>query len=75
MAHARGVPHVGAEVTVIYLAATARGVVAEVEDDGRRLVVLTDDGDVLTFALARTTGRFVTAGPELARLAFGHDED
>jgi hypothetical protein len=74
MVHARGVPHIGAEVTVIYLAARSRGVVAEVLDGGRRLVVLTEEGDTLTFALARTTGRFIADSPELARLTFGHDD-
>jgi hypothetical protein len=41
---ARIVPHVGSPVTVIYLGATVPGIIEQVDDDGRRLVVVTQEG-------------------------------
>lgn len=67
---ARAMPQIGGSVAVLYLGTTVPGVVTEIEEDGRGLLVLTDEGDTLTFALSRATGRFVDDGPSGARLVF-----
>jgi hypothetical protein len=70
---ARPVPHLGEPVTVLFLAASVSGVIEHVDPDQQRLRVLTDEGEQLTFALNRATGRFVAEdGHSGARLAFGH---
>lgn len=67
-------PFAGMPVTVVSLAARRRGAIAEVADEGRRLVVITDDGAALTFALSRATGRFMEDGAQTgARLHFDDD--
>jgi hypothetical protein len=55
---------------VQHLAADVDAVVQAVADDGRRLTVLTDDGDTIEFTLRRSTGRFeaAAAGPRLKLL-------
>jgi hypothetical protein len=64
-------PTVGARVTVAFLDARVAGVIEEVRDDGRRLVVATSDGRRLTFALSRATGQFAEDGEQTgARLSF-----
>ena len=58
-------------VTVASLAARRRGIVAELSGDRRRLVVVTDDGARLAFALSRATARFMEEGRQTgARLIF-----
>jgi hypothetical protein len=47
----RRVLNEGAEVTVLYLAATEDGVVVGVEDEGRVVVVVTEHGETLRFTL------------------------
>ncbi|HWK17211.1 MAG TPA: hypothetical protein VNR66_07135 [Solirubrobacteraceae bacterium] len=73
---ARVVPHVGSPVTVIYLGATVLGIVTQVDDDGRRLVVLTEEGESLSFVLAAATATYTTEGRQWgARLVFGDEPD
>jgi len=64
-------PHVGASVRVNFLGATVRGAVHRVADDGRKLEVATDDGEILIFALNRATATFTAEGHQTgARLSF-----
>ncbi len=72
----RAIPRVGGSVAVAYLGARVPGVVRKVEDDGRTLVVLTEDGQTLTFALSRATGWFTVRGQQSAeRLLFEDDPE
>jgi hypothetical protein len=76
MARARANPHVGAPVTVVFLAARIAGVVTRVEDEARRVLVLTEEGETVTFALSRATGTFLVDGRQSgARLLFETDHD
>jgi hypothetical protein len=71
MARARAIPNVGDSVTVVLLGARTGGVVTQVDDDRRRLIVLTDDGEALSFALSRATATFLHNGQQSgARLLF-----
>jgi hypothetical protein len=64
-------PTVGTAVTVALLAGHVRGTVEEVTDGGRRLTVLTEDGDLMEFALSQATGYFTGGGTQSgARLSF-----
>jgi hypothetical protein len=64
-------PRLGQEVTIEYLAGTARATVRRIEDGGRRLEVLTEDGATVTFALNRATATFTAGGEQTgARLRF-----
>jgi hypothetical protein len=64
-------PHVGAEVTVAYLAVRIEGVVTAVDYDARRVIVATEDGQALAFGLSRATGTFLADGQQGgARLLF-----
>ncbi len=67
---ARAMPVLGGSVAVLYLGATVSGVVTKIDGGGRELLVVTEDGDTLTFALSRATGRFVGDGAMGARLMF-----
>jgi hypothetical protein len=74
MARARAIPHIGTPVTVVFLAARIAGVVTRVEDGARRVLVLTEEGDTVTFALSRATGTFLVDGQQSgARLLFESD--
>jgi hypothetical protein len=67
----RAMPHVGATVSIEYLGSTVRGVVDSVEGDGRRLLVNTEDGRVMAFALNGATATFTADGSQTgARLRF-----
>jgi hypothetical protein len=58
-------------VTVALLARRLRGTVEEVRDGGRTLMVLTEDGETMEFALSRATGYFTRDGVQSgARLMF-----
>jgi hypothetical protein len=65
-------PQVGRHVVVVYLDSRVGGVISEVLDDGRRLIVSTDEGERIRFVLNRATAAFtaehVRSGP---RLIFG----
>ncbi len=64
-------PHLGGRVLVDYLGATVGGTLSRVDDDGRRLEVLTEDGAALVFMLNRATATFTADGsPTGARLRF-----
>jgi hypothetical protein len=64
-------PHVGGSVLVDYLGTTVHGTVHAIDEDGRRLEVVTEDGGTLTFALNRATGTFTVDGGQTApRLRF-----
>jgi hypothetical protein len=67
----RQIPVVGARVTVVYLAYRVGGSVESVGDGGRSLIVATDEGDELRFALNAASGLFKENGlQEGARLLF-----
>jgi hypothetical protein len=67
----RAMPHVGGRVLVDYLGSTVGGVVQHVDDDGRRLDVVTDEGTTLTFTLNRATATFTAEGGQTGpRLRF-----
>ncbi len=70
----RAMPTVGAEVLIDHLGVTEHGVVARVDPDARTVEVVTETGELQTFALNRATARF-TAGGALtgARLRFVAD--
>ncbi|GAC1322661.1 MAG: hypothetical protein NVSMB25_18110 [Thermoleophilaceae bacterium] len=62
---------VGAAVTISSLATEVRGTVEEIHDEGRQLVVLTDEGELMTFGLSPATGSFLRDGRQTgARLSF-----
>jgi hypothetical protein len=70
----RAMPEAGRSVVIIYLSTRVRGTVRRVEDDGRRLLVSTEDGETLGFELNRATATFTAEGhPAGARLWFGAD--
>jgi hypothetical protein len=67
----RQLPTIGAGVTVAFLARRVGGTVEAVEDGGRRVVVATEDGATMGFALNPATGYFTEGGlQEGARLLF-----
>ena len=58
-------------MTVALLARRVRGIVEAVDDGGRRLTVLTEDGDRMEFGLSQATGYFTGGGTQSgARLSF-----
>jgi hypothetical protein len=69
-------PHVGRAVVVVYLDSRVRGVISEVLEDGRRIIVTTEEGERLGFVLNRATAAFtaerVRSGP---RLIFEREPD
>jgi hypothetical protein len=62
-------PHVGRPVVVVYLDTRVGGVISEVLEEGRRIIVTTEEGERLAFALNRATAAFtaerVGSGPRL----------
>jgi hypothetical protein len=64
-------PELGTSVTVGLLARRVNGTVEDVSADGRRLTVLTEDGELMEFALSQATGYFTRGGNQSgARLSF-----
>jgi len=64
-------PHIGQHVQVVFLGATVPGVIGEINEQERRVRVLTEEGEEITFALSRATGQFVAeGGPAGPRLVF-----
>lgn len=63
-------PHLGAQVTVAFLAIQMPGRVVGIDQDGRGLEVELSDGERLRFALSRATGTFLAVGQTDARLLF-----
>jgi hypothetical protein len=71
MAPRRRAPIVGARVTVAFLARRVGGTIEEIDADGRALLVVTDDDELIRFELSQATGSFVQEGPTGgAKLAF-----
>jgi hypothetical protein len=69
-------PQVGGSVLIKYLGTTVRGTVKRIEDEGRRLLISTEDGDTLSFALNRATATFTAEGHQAAaRLWFNEEPD
>jgi hypothetical protein len=69
----RRLPHIGEHVTVAFFGATVEGMIGAIDEYQRRLGVLTEEGEAITFALSRATGQFVAEdGSSGARLVF-HD--
>lgn len=67
----RAVPRVGDHVTVAFLSAQIGGVVAGSDEQQRSLDVVTDEGEMVRFALNRATGRYLSDGRQAgARLLF-----
>ncbi len=62
-------PQVGRPVVVVYLDSRVGGVISEVFDDGRRIIVSTVEGERIDFVLNRATAAFtaehVRSGPRL----------
>lgn len=55
----RRAPFVGAPVTVVFLARRVGGKVEEIDDGGRRLLVVTEDDELIAFTLRPASGHFV----------------
>jgi hypothetical protein len=67
----RAIPRIGDPVTVAFLSAQIGGVVAGADDERRSVNVVTDEGETVSFALNRATGRFLSEGRQSgARLLF-----
>lgn len=66
----RRLPQVGGEVTVAYLGTNVAGVIVEVEDEGRRVTVATEDEATVTFVLNPASARFLGGEGWTARLIF-----
>jgi hypothetical protein len=70
----RAMPTVGGSVEIRYLGSSRAGTVREIGDDGRRLIVATEDGETLSFVLNGATATFTEEGnQEGARLSFRRD--
>jgi hypothetical protein len=72
----RPVPRVGARARIAHFGGSFEaGVVLAVREDGRRLQVRSEGGDVIEFVLSPATARFVSAetthGPRLELLGDG----
>jgi hypothetical protein len=68
---ARAMPYAGRRVVVLFLGETVGGAVQRVENDGRAVSVLTDEGEELRFELDRATAAFTLPGGQTrARLRF-----
>jgi hypothetical protein len=64
-------PEIGTKVTVALLARRVKGTVEDVAAGGRSLTVLTEDGELMEFALSQATGYFTAGGNQSgARLSF-----
>jgi hypothetical protein len=70
MRASRPVPVVGMHALVLHLAATEPAVVEQVLDDGRRVVVMTENGERIEFSLRQATAQFHSSvgGPRLKLL-------
>ncbi|MGA9875609.1 MAG: hypothetical protein WBQ21_07360 [Solirubrobacteraceae bacterium] len=59
----RPLPHIGARARIMYFGGGSEpAVVVAVEDDGRRLRVRGEDGELHEFVLSQANARFVSAG-------------
>jgi hypothetical protein len=71
--YARVLPTVGRRVTVAFLGEQVAGAVVAVDEDGRGVLVLTEDAETIRFTLQPTTGRFQAGGQTGPRLYFAAD--
>lgn len=72
----RRLPQTGDHIIIAFFGTSVHGVIEQVEEDRRRVHVLTEDGDAITFALSRATGQFVAEdGSSGARLVFTTDRE
>jgi hypothetical protein len=76
MRPSRPVPRAGASARIAHFGGGFQaGVVQRVHDEGRRVLVRADDGEMFEFVLSPATARFVSAsgphGPRLELLADG----
>jgi hypothetical protein len=62
----RVMPYVGQPVAIVYLGVIVEGAVERLEDGGRRLAVLSEEGEQLIFLLDQATGGFTLAGGQTA---------
>jgi hypothetical protein len=70
----RAMPTIGGSVLIRYLASSSWGTVREIGEDGRRLLVSTEEGETVAFVLNGATATFTAEGSqEGARLSFGED--
>ena len=71
----RRAPFVGARVSVVFLSRRVSGMIEEVFDGGRRVVVVTEDDEVIPFVLIAATGNFMEEGKAVggARLRWEDD--
>ncbi len=72
----RPLPRVGAKARIVHFGGgRERGTVQAVHDEGRRIEVLAEGGELLAFVLSPATARFVSAdsgqGPRLELLGDG----
>ena len=64
-------PWVGGPVLIDFLSGTVPGTVSRVDEAGRRVEVVTEEGDPVTFMLNRATATFTADGGQTAaRLRF-----
>jgi hypothetical protein len=69
-------PEVGGSVLIDFLGSTVSGTVRRVDRDGRRVEVMTEEGDTLTFSLNRATATFTADGSQTGpRLRFESSPD
>jgi hypothetical protein len=70
----RAMPQVGGAVLVDFLGSSVAGVVRHVDVGRRRVEIVTETGEALTFMLNRATATFTTDGGQTgARLRFVND--
>ena len=67
---ARGIPRVDGRVVVAFLSTKVGGSVERAGDGSRELDVVTDDGELIHFALSPATGSFIACDSSRARLFF-----
>jgi hypothetical protein len=59
-------------VTVVFLGRRVTGIVISIENGARRLVVRTEEDEMIAFSLSRATGTFLGDGSQTGpRLLFG----
>lgn len=64
----RALPRPGAAATVLYLDAAVSAQIEEVQQQGREVCVITEEGERLRFVLNPATGVFLTDDPGGPRL-------
>ena len=71
----RRAPTLDAQVSVAFLGRRVRGAIAEIHDEGRRLLVVTEEDERIEFRLSPATGVFTSSAGRIgARLLFEDDD-